>query len=124
MRTILSLIVAAFVLSGTMVWAGMGVDNDSDIIKLVNNSDFELSIDDKVDLNGEIVPGGWEQEPHRTIQFQFMSENTSLLYIEISIPGGDGNKESIFKKQIAPHTAQKSFDITVNQDKTVTCSEQ
>lgn len=48
----------------------------SDVVKLVNQSAYHLSITQKVSVDGEFLDGGWEQAPMETYDEQYYSENT------------------------------------------------
>lgn len=94
----------------------------SDVVKLVNQSALHLSITQKVDVNGEILDGGWEQAPFETYDEQYVSENTRLLFIKIDVRSGESGPvvEEIFSKAVQSHDKQMHFVIVVQPDKTVT----
>lgn len=98
--------------------------NDSDVVKLVNKSDYKLYVTQKVSINGELTDGGWDQEPKDTYDEQYMTENTRLVFLEIKVDNPGQDKETIFSKTISDHSQQMKFNITVNPDKKVDYSGQ
>lgn len=93
----------------------------SDVVKLVNQSAYHLSITQKVSVDGEFLDGGWEQAPMETYDEQYYSENTRLLFIKIDVRSGESGPivEEIFSKTIPQHDNQIHFEIIVQPDKTV-----
>lgn len=95
----------------------------SDVVRVENQSGYELTIEQKVSIEGELVDGGWNMQPNEIYDEQYMADDTRLVFIAVEIGSGGMNQERIFSKNVSAHTKQMRFELVVKQDKTVTYSE-